>query len=68
MTFALDQHILLSQCTNFHLVRQARIQEFLVEGDDMDDEKIGRGLGAAVGPQRGPGAEPWWGLRGRSPL
>jgi hypothetical protein len=37
---------------------QARIQEFLVEGDDMDEEKIGRGLGAAVGPQRGPGAEP----------
>jgi hypothetical protein len=24
---------------------QARIQEFLVEGDDMDEEKIGRGLG-----------------------
>jgi hypothetical protein len=24
----------------------------------MDEEKIGRGLGAAIGPQRGPGAEP----------
>jgi hypothetical protein len=47
---------------------QARIQEFLVEGDDMDEEKIGRGLGVAIGPQRGPGQSPWWGLRGRSPL
>ena len=46
---------------------QARIQEFLVEGDDMDEEKIGRGLGAAVGPQRGPGAEPLVGLRGEAP-
>jgi hypothetical protein len=27
-------------------------------GDDMDEEKIGRGLGTAVGPQRVPGAEP----------
>jgi hypothetical protein len=27
-------------------------------GDDMDEEKIGRGLGAAVGPQRDPGEEP----------
>jgi hypothetical protein len=43
---------------HFTLWFQARIQEFLVEGDDMDEEKIGRGLGAAVGPQRGPGALP----------
>jgi hypothetical protein len=46
---------------------QARIQEFLVEGDDMDEEKIGRGLGAAVGPQRGPGAEPLVGVKGAKP-
>jgi hypothetical protein len=45
---------------------QARIQEFLV-GDDMDEEKIGRGLGAAVGPQRGPGAEPLVGVKGAKP-
>jgi hypothetical protein len=44
----------------------ARIQEFLV-GDDMDEEKIGRGLGAAVGPQRGPGAEPLVGVKGAKP-
>jgi hypothetical protein len=29
----------------------------------MDKEKIGRGLGAAVGPQRGPGAEPLVGVK-----
>jgi hypothetical protein len=46
---------------------QARIQEFLVEGDDIDEEKIGRGLGAAVGPQRGPGAEPLVGVMGAKP-
>jgi hypothetical protein len=46
---------------------QARIQEFLVEGDDMDEEKIGRGLGAAIGPQRGPGAEPLVGVKGAKP-
>jgi hypothetical protein len=46
---------------------QARIQEFLVEGDDMDEEKIGRGLGTAVGPQRGPGAEPLVGVKGAKP-
>jgi hypothetical protein len=46
---------------------QARIQEFLVGGDDMDEEKIGRGLGAAVGPQRGPGAEPLVGVKGAKP-
>jgi hypothetical protein len=51
----------------FHL-HQARIQEFLVEGDDMDEEKIGRGLGAAVGPSGVQGQSSWWGLRGRSPL
>jgi hypothetical protein len=28
--------------------------EFLVEGDDMDEEKKGRGLGDAVRSQRGP--------------
>jgi hypothetical protein len=33
-------------------------------GDDMDEEKIGRGLGAAVGPQRGPVAEPLVGVKG----
>jgi hypothetical protein len=27
-------------------------------GDDIDEEKIGRGLKAAVDPQRGPGTEP----------
>jgi hypothetical protein len=43
---------------------QARIQEFLVEGDDMDEEKICRGLGAAIGPQRGPGAAPLVGVKG----
>jgi hypothetical protein len=36
-------------------------------GDDMDEEKIGRGLGAAVGPQRGPGAEPLVGVKGEAP-
>jgi hypothetical protein len=46
---------------------QARIQKFLVEGDDMDEEKIGRGLGAAVGPQRGLGAEPLVGVKGAKP-
>jgi hypothetical protein len=35
--------------------------------DDMDEEKIGRGLGAAVGPQRGPGAEPLVGVKGAKP-
>jgi hypothetical protein len=38
-----------------------------VEGDDIDEEKIGRGLGAAVGPQRGPGAEPLVGVMGAKP-
>jgi hypothetical protein len=38
-----------------------------VEGDDIDEEKIGRGLGAAVGPQRGPGAEPLVGVKGAKP-
>jgi hypothetical protein len=33
----------------------------------MDEEKIGRGLGAAVGPQRGPGAEPLVGFKGAKP-
>jgi hypothetical protein len=33
----------------------------------MDEEKIGRGLGAAVGPQRGPGAEPLVGVKGAKP-
>jgi hypothetical protein len=37
--------------------KQVRIQKFLV-GDNMDEEKIGRGLRATVGSQRGPGAEP----------
>jgi hypothetical protein len=46
---------------------QARIQEFQV-GDDMDEEKTGRDLGAAVGPQRGPGAEPLVGVKGDEPL
>jgi hypothetical protein len=36
-------------------------------GDDMDEEKIGRGLEAAVGPQRGPGAEPLVGVKGAKP-
>jgi hypothetical protein len=44
-----------------------RIQEFLVEGDDMDKEKIGRNLGSAVGPQRGTGAEPLVGVKGAKP-
>jgi hypothetical protein len=46
---------------------QPRIQEFLVEGDDMDEEKIGRGLGAAVGPQRDPGSKPLVGVKGAKP-
>jgi hypothetical protein len=33
----------------------------------MDEEKIGRGLGAAVGPQRSPGAEPLVGVKGAKP-
>jgi hypothetical protein len=33
----------------------------------MDEEKRGRGLGAAVGPQRGPGAEPLVGVKGAKP-
>jgi hypothetical protein len=53
-----------SAYTGMKVGRQARIQEFLVEGDDIDEEKIGRGLGAAVGPQRGPGAEPLVGVMG----
>jgi hypothetical protein len=36
-------------------------------GDDMDEEKIGRGLGAAVGPQRGLGAEPLVGVKRAKP-
>jgi hypothetical protein len=36
-------------------------------GDHIDEEKIGRGLGAAVGPQRGPGAEPLVGVKGAKP-
>jgi hypothetical protein len=48
------------------LCKQARIQEFLV-GDDMDEEKIGRGLEAAIGPQRGLRAEPLVGVKGASP-
>jgi hypothetical protein len=35
--------------------------------DDMDEEKIGSGLGAAVGPQRGPGAEPLVEVKGAKP-
>jgi hypothetical protein len=50
----------------FHL-HQARIQEFLVEVDDMDEEKIGRGLGAAIGPQRGPAARLLVGVKGAKP-
>jgi hypothetical protein len=46
---------------------QARIQEFLVEGDKMD-QKMGTGMEAAVGPQRGPGAEPLVRIKGQSPL
>jgi hypothetical protein len=34
----------------------------------MDEENIGRGLGAAVGPQRGPGAETLVGVKGANPL
>jgi hypothetical protein len=33
----------------------------------MDKKKIGRGLGTAVGPQRGPGAEPLVGVKGAKP-
>jgi hypothetical protein len=49
-----------------HSLLQARIQEFMV-GDDMGEEKIGGGLGAAVGPQRGPGTEPLVGVKGAKP-
>jgi hypothetical protein len=58
---------LRNNCILAYIYLQARIQEFLVEGDDMDEEKIGRGLGAAVGPQRGPGAEPLVGVKGAKP-
>jgi hypothetical protein len=34
----------------------------------MDDEKIGRDLGATVSPQRGPGAEHLVGVKGSKPL
>jgi hypothetical protein len=50
--------------TVYTVTDQARIQEFLVEGDDMDEEKIGKGLGAVIGPQRDPGAEPLVGVKG----
>jgi hypothetical protein len=30
----------------------------------MDEEKIGKGLGAVIGPQRDPGAEPLVGVKG----
>jgi hypothetical protein len=33
----------------------------------MNEEKIGRGLGAVVGPKRGPGAEPLVGVKGAKP-
>jgi hypothetical protein len=33
----------------------------------MDEENIGRGLGTAVGPQRGPGVEPLAGVKGAKP-
>jgi hypothetical protein len=36
-------------------------------GDDVDEEKIGSDLGAAVGPQRGPGAEPLVGFKRAKP-
>jgi hypothetical protein len=36
-------------------------------GHDMDEEKIGRGLGAAVDPQRGPGAGSLVGVKGAKP-
>jgi hypothetical protein len=48
--------------------KQARIQKMPVEGDDpVRRNKTGGGLGAAVGPQWGPGAEPLVGVEGRSP-
>jgi hypothetical protein len=48
---------------SFYLA-QARIQEFLV-GDDMHGRRKNRqGSGAAVGPQRGPGAKPLVGVKG----
>jgi hypothetical protein len=62
---------IVQQLSRAHLInvyRQARIHEFLVEGDDMDDKKIDRGLGTAVGPKRGPGAEPLVGVSGLRPL
>jgi hypothetical protein len=33
----------------------------------MDKEKIVRGLGAAVGPQQGPGADPLVAVEGAKP-
>jgi hypothetical protein len=33
----------------------------------MDEEKIGRGLATAAGPQRGPGAEPLVRVKGAKP-
>jgi hypothetical protein len=47
--------------------QQARMQGFLMEGDDMDEEKLGRGLGAAVSPQQGPAAETLVGIKGAKP-
>jgi hypothetical protein len=47
---------------------QARIQEFLVGGDDMDEEKSRQGSGGRRRPPAGvQGQSPWWGLRGAKP-
>jgi hypothetical protein len=37
-------------------------------GDDMDEENNRQGSGAAVGPQRGPGAEPLVGEGAKPPI
>jgi hypothetical protein len=36
-------------------------------GDVLDEKKMGRVLGADVGPERGPGSELLVGVRGQSP-
>jgi hypothetical protein len=58
--FNITEHLLVKKCR--------RGSRNFWWGDDMDEEKIGGGLGAAVGPQQGPGAEPLVGVEGASPL
>jgi hypothetical protein len=52
---------------NLYMSKQARNQEFLVEGDDMDQKKNRQASGGRRRPQRGPGAEPMVGVDGAKP-